>query len=65
MKKEAKDKKVTVSFRMKQSELAWVKSSAKIYDITPSFFLEKLFSIIHKQQMEKDKRGKNERNRFE
>ena len=53
MKKEATDKKITVSFRMKESELSWVKSSAKMYGITASFFLEKLFSAIHKQQIEK------------
>jgi hypothetical protein len=56
MKKEAKDDKVTVSFRMKDSELAWVKASAKIYGITPSFFLERLFSAIHKQQIERKKK---------
>ncbi|GHU31344.1 hypothetical protein FACS1894166_02610 [Bacilli bacterium] len=56
MRKEVKDPKVTVAFRMKRSELNWVKTSAKIYGITPSFFLERLFTAIHKQQIETKKK---------
>jgi hypothetical protein len=56
MKREAKVKKVTVAFRMKPSEHEWVKETAKIYGITPSFFLERLFSAIHMQKIEKKKR---------
>ena len=53
MKRGKNTKKVTVAFRMLPAELEWVKKSAKIYGITPSFFLERLFSAIHKQQIER------------
>lgn len=58
MKKEKKDTKIPITFRIKRFELEWIKASAKMYGITPSFFLEKIFSIIHKQQIEKEKKGK-------